>query len=240
MQLSRTRNPMPPAEELPPPLPGRLFRACEWRGALGCYAKELLGHGGLAWMVPAPSGPSATWKAWPSGVAELSASSQTHLDVVVASLTDDRGEEAKRWAAFVIASGASIAAADAPRTANLEPARHAFEERGYVWSVQGTNVACYGDATARRRNLVFATMRLSIGAAEPPSLGAPRPSSAASTVLLCHDRVAAGEWIGPEEGTFTLDPGARALGGEHNNCICGHMVRVSPGSWKNFEKKCTQ
>ena len=183
MQLSRSRNPMPPSEELPPPLPGRLFKACEWRGTLGNYAKELLGHGGLAWMVSAPSGPTAAWKAWPSGVPELGPRARIRMDLVLASLTDDRGEEARRWAAFVISSMASIAAADAPRTANLEPARVALEKQGHSWSVQGVIAACYSDATARRRNLVFTTRCQGTGTVEPPALGAPRPSSAASAVL---------------------------------------------------------
>ena len=134
------------------------------------------------------------------------------MDMVIASLTDDRGEEAKRWATFVITSTASIAASDAPRTANLEPTRLALKEQWYSWSIQGVNAACYGDATARRRNLVFAARRQDTGKVEPPTLGAPRPSSAANTVLLRHDRIAKDEWIGPEEGTFTLDPGVLALG----------------------------
>ena len=45
------------------------------------------------------------------------------VDAVFASLTDDHGEEARRYAEFVLRVQARAAAADAPRTADLQPAR---------------------------------------------------------------------------------------------------------------------
>eukprot|EP00959_Pyramimonas_sp_CCMP1952_P235101 4912891-Pyramimonas_sp.AAC.1 len=73
-------------------------------------------------MLAAPGAPGAGRAAWPPGVAEWNARGPGHADVVAASLTNDDGEEARRWAEFVVLVEAEIAIADAPGPADLGPA----------------------------------------------------------------------------------------------------------------------
>ena len=84
--------------------------------------------------------------------------------VAVAALTDDRGEEARRWALFVIRHAAKVAVADAPRTADLRAAKEELLRAGYQWVVVEVEATSFGDGTARRRNsqILLHTRDLSI------------------------------------------------------------------------------
>ena len=55
------------------------------------------------------------------------------IDVVIATLTDDDGEEAGRWAKLTCEVRARVAGADAPRSANLRTAENIFKADGFVW-----------------------------------------------------------------------------------------------------------
>ena len=101
--------------------PGKELKVVEWRGTLGNLATAAARNGAHAWMLPAPKGPTETCAAWPAGIAEAP-DVDAFFDVVLASLTDDRGEEARRWATYVKRQKAKVAIADAPRTADLTPA----------------------------------------------------------------------------------------------------------------------
>ena len=108
-------------------------------------------------MVAAPGGPGARAVCWPLGVAEAGARGhdEPKADIVFASLTEDSGEEARRWAHFIIEAEATMALADAPRAPQLRPARIALEEAGYSWELYDLNAAEWGASTARRRSAVL-------------------------------------------------------------------------------------
>ena len=110
--------------------PGAGLKVVEWRGTLGNLAKAAARSGASAWMLSAPKGPLEDCAAWPAGVQEAP-DVEGFFDVVVAALTDDRGEEAKRWALFVIRHAAKVAVADSPRTADLRPAKEELMRAGY-------------------------------------------------------------------------------------------------------------
>ncbi len=139
MQLAERRG---PSREVQRPIfdvgaamsPVAELKVAKWRGTLGNLAKAAARNGASAWMLPAPKGPLEGCAAWPAGVPEAS-DVEGFFDVVVAALTDDRGEEARRWALFVIRHAAKVAVADAPRTADLTPAKEELLRAGYQWVV---------------------------------------------------------------------------------------------------------
>ena len=69
----------------------------EWRGTLGSYAVAACRMGMVSWMTPSPKGPDANDVIWPHGVARDNEKNPRKHDIVATSLTDDNGEEAKRW-----------------------------------------------------------------------------------------------------------------------------------------------
>eukprot|EP00969_Alexandrium_andersonii_P011893 518267-Alexandrium_andersonii.AAC.1 len=68
----------------------------------------------------------------------------------------DQGEEARRWANFVLKLGARLALADAPRNACLTPALELLEQAGYTWLEFDLNASCCGDGLAWRRKVLLA------------------------------------------------------------------------------------
>ena len=83
------------------------------------------------------------------------------MDIVAASLTNDDGEEARRWANFIIQVGSEVAIADAPKTAELSPATDKLRSEGYSWEEVEVNSSELGDATSRYRRIVLAVNRAS-------------------------------------------------------------------------------
>ena len=154
MRLAERRGPMREIPRSPTTAsadmrPGAELRVVEWRGTLGNIAKAAARGGATAWMLPAPRGPTEECAAWPAGV--LAAPDVAgFFDVVVAALTDDKGEEARRWAGYVLHQEAAVAIADAPRTADLKPAKEELLRAGYSWAVVEVNATSLGDGTARR------------------------------------------------------------------------------------------
>ena len=142
LQLADSRTPGEVPRLLARPIPGVGLRVVEWRGTLGHYAAAAALAGATARMVGAPGGPDARAVCWPLGVAE--AGTRGHDDIVFASLTEDNGEEARRWAHFIIGAEAAMALADAPRASQLRPARIALEEAGYSWELYDLNAAEWG------------------------------------------------------------------------------------------------
>ena len=86
---------------------------------------------------------------------------------MAADLANDDGEEARRWANFIIQVGAELAIADAPKTAELSPATPKLRSEGYSWEELEVNSSELGDATSRYRKIVVVVK----GGGEPTSLG---------------------------------------------------------------------
>ena len=124
--------------------------------------------------------------------------------IVVASLTADSGEEARRWAAFVIKTGAVIAGADSPRSAVLAPARNLLENGGFEWHEEETSAAQWGDCTARRRCIVFATKVALAEQAQSKEAGKAR------SIIVPANMLDQSVWL--RGGTLTLDTRIPAQG----------------------------
>ena len=155
------RRPHPPrgTRALGPPGAGNwLLRHRVGGGTPGHYAAAAARMGAAGHVVVAAGGPDARAICWPPGVAEAGAGRPggQKAEVVPASLTGDSGEEARRWAGFVVGAGAAIALADAPRTAQLQPAKGMLEEAGCAWEIHDLNAAEWGASAARRRSVVLA------------------------------------------------------------------------------------
>ena len=147
--------------------PGRAVVLVEWRGALGALCKAGARRGAIVWMHGAAGAPGAGHSLWPPGVAEWTTATCQKVDVVAASLTNDDGEEARRWANFIIQVGAEVVIADAPKTAELGPATAKLKSEGYSWEEVEVNSSELGDATSRYRRIVAVVK----GGGEPTSLG---------------------------------------------------------------------
>ena len=78
--------------------PGQAVVMVEWRGALGSLCKAGAKKGAIVWMIAAPGGPGPDHITWPTGVAAWQRKAPPQVDIVTASLTNDEGEEARRWA----------------------------------------------------------------------------------------------------------------------------------------------
>ena len=83
---------------------------------------------------------------------------------MVASLTNDEGEEAARWADFVVGSRGTDTITDTPRTANLEPAFQRLLAAGFAVATTEILTSDLGDAVARKRVILTASL-----GREPPA-----------------------------------------------------------------------
>ena len=161
------------------------------------------------WMHGAAGAPGAGHSPWPPGVAEWTAATGQKADIAVASLTNDDGEEARRWSSFIIQVGAEVAIADAPKTAELGPATAKLKSEGYSWEEVEVNSSELGDATSRYRRIVMAVK----GGGEPTSLGQEcvEPVSVRACVGKLRQEVVR---LSSEEGSWTrVSPGEEALEG---------------------------
>ena len=147
----------PPAQlDSAAPLPSKTWGVIEWRGALGALCREAGRLGAVMWMLPPGKGPQPGHLAWPVGVGLYDRTSA--VQAVVASLTNDEGEEAARWADFVIKSRGTDAIADAPRTANLEPAFQRLHAAGFAVATTEILISDLGDAVAKKRVILTASL----------------------------------------------------------------------------------
>ena len=144
-----------------------------------------------------------------------------------ASLTDDQGEEARRYAEFVLRVQAQAAAADAPRTAYLQPAREALEAKGYTWTLTEVVATAYGDTTARRRVVALA-WRSDVPPARREVYNLTKDLVFPEGTPCAHIMVPAAKvctewWLTPDQGVLTLDPRMPRRGGPLDAIPVGHF-----------------
>ena len=77
-------------------------------------------------------------------------------DVVMASLTDDHGEEARRLTNFALHARAVVGVCDAPRQAEMTPLREILGAAGFSLYEQVVNASLCGDRTSRVRRVLHA------------------------------------------------------------------------------------
>lgn len=177
-------------------------------------------------MVTAPRGPTKSSPVWPVEAADGRNLSDP-VDAVFASLTDDQGEEARRYAEFVLRVQARAAAADAPRTADLQPAREALEAKGYTWTLTEVVATAYGDTTARRRVVALA-WRSDVPPARREVYNLTKDLVFPEGTPCAHIMVPAAKvctewWLTPDQGVLTLDPRMPRRGGPLDAIPVGHF-----------------
>jgi len=152
-----------------------------------------------------------------TGVAEWTNATCQKADVVATSLTNDDGEEARRWSNFVIQVGAEVAIPDAPKTAELGPSAAKLRSEGYSWEEVEVNSAELGDATSWYRRIVLAVK----GGGEPTSLGQEciEPMSIRACVGKLRQEAVR---LNNEEGELIIDPRIPKRGGPGGARPCGH------------------
>ena len=167
-------------------------------------------------MHGAAGAPGAGHSLWPPGVAEWTTATCQKVDIVAASLTNDNGEEARRWAS-IIQMGAQVAIADTSNAAELSPATAKLKSDGYSWEEVEVNSSELGDATSRYRKIVAVVK----GGGEPTSLGQEcvEPMSIRTCVGKLRQEVVR---LNSEEGELIMDPRIPRRGGAGGARPCGH------------------
>jgi len=202
----------------------RTIVVLEWRGTIGTYAKAALQAGCDAWMLAAPHGPAAGGAVWPSGVRMCTTQDLPECDIVLASLTEDDGEEARRWAGIVVRTHAAVAYADAPRHAGLGPARGVLERAGYCWEEATAVASAHGDVVARRRTLILVGKK-ECNAPQPPD-HTYEVGPGCQSILMKTTKLPKEAWLGEGQGTLTLAPGMGRQQDAWGALMCGQFAPV--------------
>ena len=197
------------------PIPSKTWGVIEWRGALGALCREAGRLGAVMWMLPPSKGPQPGHLAWPVGVGLYDRTSA--VQAVVASLTNDEGEEAACWTDFVVGSRGTDAIADAPQTANLEPAFQRLQAAGFAVATKEILTSDLGDAVARKRVILTASL-----GREPPAFEAAGAAKGGSIDHCVPSKGSAKPAAWLEPGELRLDPRLPKPGGELGARPCGH------------------